>query len=131
MLFWTRVAERMIDLITAYTGDGIVFAVDTRLRPNGGAGALVQTGSAYKDYFAKNAEAWEGIAYMKSRAVAGDIERATTFLNELQEVDWRRYGQSGRSQNDLRQMRAAPGEGAGRRNPLKAGLGGYYDIDFS
>jgi glutamate-ammonia-ligase adenylyltransferase len=34
--FWTRVAERLIDLVTAYTGDGVLFAVDTRLRPNGG-----------------------------------------------------------------------------------------------
>ncbi len=42
---------------------------------------------------------------MKARAVAGDTERATTFLNELQKVDWRRYGQSGRSKKDLRQMR--------------------------
>ena len=31
MRFWTRVAERFIDLITAYTGEGILFAVDTRL----------------------------------------------------------------------------------------------------
>ena len=36
--FWTRVAERMIDMITAYTGEGIMFAVDTRLRPNGREG---------------------------------------------------------------------------------------------
>ena len=70
--FWTRVAERMIDLMTAYTGDGVMFAVDTRLRPNGRDGPLVQTEGAYKDYFARIAEAWEGITYMKSRAVAGD-----------------------------------------------------------
>ena len=42
---------------------------------------------------------------MKSRAVAGDMDTPPTFLNELQEVDWRRYGQSGRSKKDLRQMR--------------------------
>ncbi len=77
-LFWTRVAGRMIDLITAYTGSGLMFSVDTRLRPNGSAGALVQSEASYKDYFSKNAEAWEGIAYMKARAVAGDTERATT-----------------------------------------------------
>ena len=41
--FWTRVAERMIDIISAYTGDGVMFTVDTRLRPNGREGALVQS----------------------------------------------------------------------------------------
>jgi glutamate-ammonia-ligase adenylyltransferase len=128
--FWTRVAERLIDLLTAYTGEGVMFAVDTRLRPNGREGALVQQESAYRDYFANKAEAWEGITYMKSRTVAGDLERGTEFLNELQEIDWRRYGQSGRSLRDLRRMRLRLEKEQGGSNPLKAGLGGYYDIDF-
>jgi len=131
LLFWTRVAERLIDLITAYTGTGLMFAVDTRLRPNGSAGALVQTEASYLDYFAKSAAAWEGLASMKARAVAGDLERTTKFLNDLQQVDWRRYGQSGRSKKDLRQMRMRLEKEQGPGHPLKAGLGGFYDIDFS
>ena len=131
LLFWTRVAERIIDLITAYTGAGLMFAVDTRLRPNGSAGALLQSEQSYKEYFAKQAEAWEGIAYMKSRAVAGDTERATKFLTALQQLDWRRYGQSGRSKKDLRQMRVRLEKEQGIGHPLKAGPGGFYDIDFS
>jgi [glutamine synthetase] adenylyltransferase / [glutamine synthetase]-adenylyl-L-tyrosine phosphorylase len=130
-VFWTRVAERIVDLITAYTGSGVMFTVDTRLRPNGSAGALLQSEAAYKEYFDKSAEAWEGIAYMKARAVAGDIEHATKFLNELQKVDWRRYGQSGRSKKDLRQMRLRLEKEQGPDHPLKAGHGGFYDIDFS
>ena len=77
------------------------------------------------------AEAWEGITYMKTRAVAGDVERGTRFLNELQEVDWRRYGQSGRSRKQLVQMRLRLEKEQGGGNPLKAGQGGYYDIDFA
>jgi len=131
ILFWTGVAERMIGVIGTYTGDGVVFTIDTRLRPNGREGALVQTESAYKDYFSRHAEAWEGISYMKARAVAGNIERATQFLGELQDVDWRRYGQSGRSRAELARMRARLEREQGGRNPLKAGAGGYYDIDFA
>jgi glutamate-ammonia-ligase adenylyltransferase len=130
-VFWTGVAERMIDVITSYTGDGVIFTVDTRLRPNGREGALVQTASCYKDYFAKHAEAWEGISYMKARGVAGAAESATEFLHELQEVDWRRYGQNGRSRSQLAEMRARLEREQGSRNPLKAGRGGYYDIDFA
>ena len=52
------------------------------------------------------------------------------FLHELQEVDWRRYGQSGRSRTDLRQMRLRLEKEQGAAHPLKAGRGGYYDIDF-
>jgi glutamate-ammonia-ligase adenylyltransferase len=130
-LFWTAVAERLIQVIGAYTGDGFIFSVDTRLRPNGREGALVQTEASYKTYFSEHAEAWEGIAYMKARAVAGDTERATAFLHELQDVDWRRYGQSGRSRAQLAAMRAKIEKEQGLRNPLKAGPGGYYDLDFT
>jgi [glutamine synthetase] adenylyltransferase / [glutamine synthetase]-adenylyl-L-tyrosine phosphorylase len=128
--FWTRVAERLVDMVAAYTGGGVLFTVDTRLRPNGGDGPLVHTEGAVTDYFARTAEAWEGITYMKSRAVAGDPARAEAFLHQLQEVDWRRYGQSGRSRSDLRQMRLRLEKEQGPLHPLKAGHGGYYDIDF-
>jgi len=129
--FWTRVAERIISILTAYTGEGTVFSVDTRLRPNGREGPLVQTVSTYKAYFADKAEAWEGISYMKCRAVAGDIERGTNFLNELQDVDWRRYGQSGRSRKQLAAMRARLEKEQSGDSPLKAARGGYFDIDFA
>ena len=117
--------------ILVVTGDGVMFAVDTRLRPNGREGALVQTEGAYKDYFANHAEAWEGITYMKSRAVAGNLDRATKFLDQLQQIDWRRYGQSYRSKKALKQMRQRLEKEQGPGNPLKAGYGGYYDIDFA
>jgi glutamate-ammonia-ligase adenylyltransferase len=130
-LYWTGVAERIISTISSYTGEGVMFTIDTRLRPNGREGDLVQTEGAYKSYFSTHAEAWEGITYMKSRAVAGNLERATEFLHELQDVDWRRYGQSMRSRKELSQMRARLEKEQGPRNPLKAGMGGYYDIDFA
>jgi glutamate-ammonia-ligase adenylyltransferase len=129
--FWTRVAEQIIEILTAYTGDSLTLSIDTRLRPNGREGLLVQTRSSYTDYFAHHSEAWEGIAYMKARAVAGDTERATLFLTELQEIDWRRWGQSGRSKQDLKQMRLRLEREQGSANPLKAGPGGYYDADFA
>ncbi|MBV9497852.1 MAG: hypothetical protein JO138_00620 [Acidobacteriaceae bacterium] len=128
--FWTRVAEHLIDILTEYSGPGTLLSLDTRLRPNGREGMLVQTESKYSEYFANKAEAWEGIAYMKARGVAGDIDRATNFLNELQRVDWRRYGQGGRSKQDLRQMRLRLQREQGHLTPLKAGEGGYYDADF-
>jgi len=129
--YWSGVAERIIQTLSSYTGEGVMFTVDTRLRPNGREGDLVQTEGAYKSYFESHAEAWEGITYMKARAVAGNPERATGFLHELQERDWRRYGQSMRSRKELAEMRARLEREQGPRNPLKAGMGGYYDIDFA
>jgi glutamate-ammonia-ligase adenylyltransferase len=127
---WTRVAERMIDVLASYTGEGVIFSVDTRLRPLGREGDLVQTESAYQRYFAERAQAWEGITYMKSRCVAGDIEKGTAFLHDLQNVDWRRYGQSGSLSALLLEMRRKLEREQGPSQPLKAAPGGYYDIDF-
>jgi glutamate-ammonia-ligase adenylyltransferase len=130
-LYWTRVAEKIIDILTAYTGDGVMFPIDTRLRPSGREGQLVQLECTYKEYFEKIAQSWEGITYMKSRTVAGNMKRGPVFLEELQGVDWRHHGQTGRSRQELREMRHRLERELGDSNPLKAGPGGYYDIDFS
>jgi [glutamine synthetase] adenylyltransferase / [glutamine synthetase]-adenylyl-L-tyrosine phosphorylase len=128
--FWTRVVERLLEILSSYTEGGPILSVDTRLRPNGREGMLVQSESKYVEYFSNKAETWEGIAYMKARAVAGDTDRATKFLTQLQQVDWRRYGQGGRSKLDLRQMRLRLQREQGSNAPLKAAQGGYYDADF-
>ena len=112
---------RHVEMMSAGAGKKILFGNNVEIQP---------LQSAYKDYFASHAEAWEGITYMKARAVAGKIERGTAFLNDLQQLDWRRYGQSGRSRTELALMRARLEKEQGGRNPLKAGPGGYYDIDF-
>ena len=130
LAFWTRVAERIVQLIGSYTGEGVLFTVDTRLRPNGSAGLLVQTEVAVLDYFASTAEAWESITYLKARAVAGERKQAERFLHDLQQAYGDRYGQSGNSRLDLREMRARLEREQGGQKPLKAGRGGYYDIDF-
>ncbi len=130
-VFWTRAAERLIDILTAYTGDGTLFAADTRLRPNGREGSLVQTESAFREYFERGAETWEGITYLKARLVVGDEKTGERFLHNLQTLDWERYGQTERSRPQLREMRMRLQQEQGRENPLKAGFGGYYDIDFA
>lgn len=128
---WTRVAESIVAMLGSYTSDGVLFSVDTRLAPEGRSGTLVQTEAACRDYFRSRAEAWEGLAWMKARAVAGPVERATTLLEELQQIDWRRYGQSARSRDELREMRLRLERELGAAEPLKAGPGGWYDIDFA
>ncbi|MEJ5369795.1 MAG: glutamine-synthetase adenylyltransferase [Bryobacteraceae bacterium] len=128
---WTRAAETVIAILASYTSDGVMFSVDTRLGPEGRSAPLVQTESACREYFRSRAEAWEGLAWMKARAVAGPVDRATALLEELQQIDWRRYGQNARSREELRRMRLRLERELGAEQPLKAGPGGWYDIDFA
>jgi glutamate-ammonia-ligase adenylyltransferase len=127
---WLQVAERLIEIASSYTREGLIFTVDTRLRPMGRDGELVQTESHYKDYFASRAEAWEGITYMKARTIAGDLGHGKRFLGELQEVGWQRFGRSGDLARLLLNMRQRLEREQGPAKPIKAGPGGYYDIDF-
>jgi glutamate-ammonia-ligase adenylyltransferase len=62
--------------------------------------------------------------------VAGDTKRAEAFLHNLQQAYGDRYGQSGNSRLELAEMRARLEREQGAARPLKAGRGGYYDIDF-
>jgi [glutamine synthetase] adenylyltransferase / [glutamine synthetase]-adenylyl-L-tyrosine phosphorylase len=67
--------ERLIHAMTAKTGEGSVFPVDARLRPEGANGVLVIPLSAYRDYFDRRAQFWEMQALTKARALIGpDLE---------------------------------------------------------
>ena len=127
---WTQVAEQLIEIISSYTREGFIFAVDTRLRPMGRDGELVQIASRYKRYFAEVAEPWEAITYMKARTVAGNIPRGTQSLNELQDIGWHRWGMDTELARLLVEMRERIEREQGASHPIKSGPGGYYDIDF-
>ena len=131
MLFWTGVAERMINVISAYTGDGVVFTIDTRLRPNGREGALVQTEGTYKDYFALSRRGvgrhlvHEGARRAGQYGTRHGVSQRTAEGRLAPLRPERPF-----ARRNLPQMRARLEREQGARNPLKAASGGYYDIDF-
>lgn len=128
--FWNAFAAKLIEVISSYTAEGRIFSVDARLRPRGRDGELVQPESAFETYFAEHAEAWEILSYMKARTVAGDLGRGRSFLQRIQTLGWERFGDAADLAQLLREMRTRLENEQGRANPLKAGLGGYYDLDF-
>ena len=128
--WWSQAVEILVEIMSSHTSDGILFSVDSRLRPMGRDGTLIQIESRFKKYFSDQAEPWEAITYMKARTVAGDLHRGTKFLTELQDVDWQRYGRSGELASNLVVMRTKIENSQGAVNPIKAGRGGYYDVDF-
>lgn len=129
-LFWTRVAERLIEIVSAYTAEGTIFAVDTRLRPRGREGELVEAERAFAQYFASSAQEWEALTYMKSRVVAGDDEEGTILLHRIQRTIGDRFGRGREAARKLADIRHKLEAVTGPQNRLKAAPGGYYDIDF-
>jgi glutamate-ammonia-ligase adenylyltransferase len=72
-------AAGVMDLLARPTGQGIVFRIDTRLRPDGEKGLLVNTLEAYEEYYRRRAALWEIQALTRARPVAGDMTLGGQF----------------------------------------------------
>jgi glutamate-ammonia-ligase adenylyltransferase len=69
-----RLCELMIAALSSVTREGYLYRVDLRLRPNGKNGPLVTSSEGFLDYLKQRSAVWEWLAYVKLRAVAGDLE---------------------------------------------------------
>jgi [glutamine synthetase] adenylyltransferase / [glutamine synthetase]-adenylyl-L-tyrosine phosphorylase len=77
--FFARLGQRLIHVLTARTQAGILYEVDTRLRPSGSAGMLVTHPAAFRDYQRSHAWVWEHQALIRARPIAGDAALAREF----------------------------------------------------
>ncbi|HEV2493881.1 MAG TPA: hypothetical protein VG204_12515 [Terriglobia bacterium] len=128
---WTRVAEKTIEVLSSYTRDGALFAVDTRLRPQGREGELVITADELLSYVDESARSWEGLTYLKASPVAGDFILGLDIVARLVARLHERFGNHGDLEGDLRQMRRRlERELDVRPTDTKTAPGGYYDVDF-
>ncbi|MEH6911829.1 MAG: bifunctional [glutamate--ammonia ligase]-adenylyl-L-tyrosine phosphorylase/[glutamate--ammonia-ligase] adenylyltransferase [Oceanicoccus sp.] len=78
-MFFTRLGQRMIHIMTAQTPSGMLYDVDMRLRPSGTSGLLVTSIKAFESYQWKDAWTWEHQALVRARVVAGDANLAKKF----------------------------------------------------
>jgi glutamate-ammonia-ligase adenylyltransferase len=78
-MFFTRLVRRLMHYLTTRTASGILYEVDTRLRPDGKSGLLVSSIEAFERYQEENAWTWEHQALLRARAVAGSSTIAGRF----------------------------------------------------
>ena len=71
-VFFQRLAQRFMHLLTVHTSAGRLYEVDTRLRPGGNRGLLAQTLRSFREYEFQEAWTWEHQSLLRARAVAGD-----------------------------------------------------------
>ncbi len=71
---YARLGELMIAALSSITREGYLYRVDLRLRPDGQNGPLVLSSEGFLDYLKQRTAVWEYLAYVKLRAVAGDLE---------------------------------------------------------
>ena len=71
---YARLVELMLGALSSITREGYLYRVDLRLRPHGKNGPLVLSSEALLHYLKEESAPWEWLAYLKLRAVAGDLE---------------------------------------------------------
>jgi glutamate-ammonia-ligase adenylyltransferase len=71
---YSRLVELMIAALSSITREGYLYRVDLRLRPHGKNGPLVTSAEGFLDYLKAESAPWEWLAYVKLRAVGGDLE---------------------------------------------------------
>ena len=135
-----RLALEALDLLSARTEQGVVFRTDARLRPDGEKGLLVNTLSAYEEYYRQRGLLWEIQSLTRTRAVAGDLKLgaqfqalAATLTNFHQRAlpltayapDWKQRIHQMRLRIEKERTPAGKDDLA-----IKTGMGGLMDAEF-
>jgi glutamate-ammonia-ligase adenylyltransferase len=84
--FFAKMAQRIIHMLTLHTGAGVLYEVDTRLRPSGRSGLLVSSFDAFAEYQKNQAWTWEHQALVRARVVAGPNHLVQRFSELRQRI---------------------------------------------
>ena len=132
-VFFLRLAQRLVHLLTVHTAAGRLYEVDVRLRPSGKGGLAFTQIAAFEDYQRREAWTWEHQALLHSRWVAGDPGLGAYFTRIRRAVLMEAVKRE-TLRDDIVAMRERmrAGHGATREGnfDLKQDRGGIADIEF-
>jgi glutamate-ammonia-ligase adenylyltransferase len=138
--FFTRLARRLMNVLSEVTADGFVFRVDMRLRPNGDSGALVCSYASLEEYLMVQGRTWERLAWIKARVLGqSDYSRASEMLLKplIEPFVYRKYLDFSAiaALRDLHDEIRAEAKRRETRYPkraanVKLGRGGIREIEF-
>jgi glutamate-ammonia-ligase adenylyltransferase len=134
---YARLTEYFVTALSSITREGALYRVDLRLRPDGQKGPLANSSTSFIEYIQSRAGIWEWLAYVKLRAVAGDLKFAREVetlarqrIHELaQKVDPDHLINEARRVRDRLQKAKAPRRHTGIN--IKHGQGGMLDVYFA
>jgi glutamate-ammonia-ligase adenylyltransferase len=133
--FYVKLTQRLVSLLQDVTEDGYVLRTDLRLRPDPRATQVAIAIESAATYYENMGQNWERAAFIKARAIAGDIALGEEFLLRLVPYIWRKYldfASIADVQSLIRQIHAVKGHGeiAVEGHNLKLGRGGIREIEF-
>ncbi|MES2489919.1 MAG: bifunctional [glutamate--ammonia ligase]-adenylyl-L-tyrosine phosphorylase/[glutamate--ammonia-ligase] adenylyltransferase [Pseudomonadota bacterium] len=132
-VYFSRLAQRVINWLATQTSAGRAYEVDMQLRPNGNSGALVASLKGFADYQRDHAWTWEHQALTRARPVAGDVALGEAFRAIRAEVLMRPRDETKLRQEiiDMRaKMRANLEKKQAGLWDVKQGEGGMTEAEF-
>jgi len=78
--YFRRLCQKITVALSEFTGEGYVYRVDLRLRPEGKAGNIAYSLDGFDRYYQSRGETWERLALLKAWPVAGDRALGRKFL---------------------------------------------------
>jgi [glutamine synthetase] adenylyltransferase / [glutamine synthetase]-adenylyl-L-tyrosine phosphorylase len=132
-MFFLRLGQRIVHLLTMHSAAGRLYEVDMRLRPNGKGGFLMTGIDAFERYQQTDAWTWEHQALLRARAVAGNAKLCEAFeavrRRTLSIAVRRDTLRADVLEMRLRMRRELSRSGAGQFD-IKQDAGGIGDIEF-
>ena len=134
-VFYTRMGQRMIHIMTTQTHSGDLYEIDMRLRPSGNSGMIVASLKAFEEYQQKHAWTWEHQALVRARVLGGSPSLAqgyeTVRANTLNSPrDNQSLSQEVRAMRQKMRDNLGSKSISGQQFHLKQDAGGIVDIEF-
>ncbi|KTD04921.1 bifunctional [glutamate--ammonia ligase]-adenylyl-L-tyrosine phosphorylase/[glutamate--ammonia-ligase] adenylyltransferase [Legionella feeleii] len=124
----TRLTQKILHMLTTRSQAGILYEVDTRLRPSGAAGLLVSPIEAFVDYQCTQAWTWEHQALLRARVLSGNQHIRSVFKQlKIDVLFLPRVKQTIR--DDVLAMRAKIQKHVDA-DEIKHAAGGLLDLEF-
>jgi glutamate-ammonia-ligase adenylyltransferase len=130
-----RIARRAVAILNDLTPDGYVLRIDLRLRPASEITPMSINLAAAEHYYQSEALTWERVAFIRARAVGGDIAMGAAFLAAIRPFVWRRsldYTAVRDIQSVSLRIRDhfEAGQAPGPGFDIKRGRGGIREVEF-
>jgi glutamate-ammonia-ligase adenylyltransferase len=133
--FFVRVTQALARLLQQRTGDGYVFRVDLRLRPDPASTQVAISTESALHYYEREGRTWERAAMIKARACAGDAKAGDALLADIAPFVWRKhldFAALADVHDMKRRMQTFRGQSeiAVEGHNVKVGRGGIREIEF-
>jgi glutamate-ammonia-ligase adenylyltransferase len=130
-----KLIETIDAILSVSRGEGSIYKIDLRLRPEGKKGELIVALHKYQEYLASRAEAWEQLALVRHRFLKAGHKIRARLKRLIEGFVYRPHVESSTVVQLLhirQRMETELGkEGQEHRFHLKAGTGGLMDIEFA